>query len=100
MSEYTKGPWVKDGIQLTGAGGKMVVISDGPSFGSASHFHDAEANSRLVIASPELLEALEELSGRFPDDMGDDGTGKAGFNHGMISAVSSARAAIAKAKGQ
>lgn len=59
MPKYTPGPWVKKGLDWYGSNGERVLMSDGPSFGSKTHFKDAEANARLIAAAPELLEALE-----------------------------------------
>lgn len=58
---YTKGPWVRDGIHWYGSNGEMVVVSDGPAFGSKSSFPRAEANANLIEAAPDLLEALDRL---------------------------------------
>ena len=58
MSEFTKGPWVKDGLHVFGVGGEKVIVSDGPAFGSASHFKSAKANSHLIMAAPDMYDAL------------------------------------------
>ena len=61
-TKHTPGPWKKDGLDFFGSNGDKVVVSDGPSFGSASNFPRAAANARLIAAAPDLLEALQRLS--------------------------------------
>jgi len=90
---YTKGPWVKDGLQWYGRNGEMVVMSDGPSFGSAAVFKQAKANANLIAAAPELLEALEELLNEASH------FAKAIPAYGNSEAIAKSIKAIAKAKG-
>lgn len=59
--KHNPGPWVKDGIHYIDRNGQKVVISDNPSFGSAATWPHAAANSRLILASPKLLSALQDL---------------------------------------
>lgn len=63
MNEFkgTPGPWEKDGLHWRGSNGDIVVVSDGPSFGSKSSFPQAEPNSTLVKAAPDLKDALQKL---------------------------------------
>lgn len=61
MSAHDKGPWIFEYGRLKSAEGNQVVMSEGPAFGSASVWPKAKANSRLVLTSPELLEALDRL---------------------------------------
>ena len=63
MSEYTKGPWVYDkrGENLVGQKGiRIRVYGSGLSF-SGLPDDESVANSRLISAAPELLEALKSL---------------------------------------
>lgn len=60
-TSHVPGPWIKDGLKLIGSNGKQVIIHDGPSFGSKSSFPEAEANTKLVFAAPELLETLKNV---------------------------------------
>ena len=62
---HSPGPWSKEGIQLVDANKQPVVVSDGPSFGSASVWRNAEDNAKLIIASPLLAEALLNMLGAF-----------------------------------
>lgn len=89
MNKHTPGPWVKNGINWYGSNGEKVVISNGPAYGSKIHFPSAEANTRLIAAAPELLEALETLAEHFEYYMGDN----------ECRPLENARAAIAKATG-
>lgn len=59
--QYTKGPWVKDGIALVGKDGKQVIVSEGPGFGTKAAWDDAEGNSKIVMSSPEMYETLKTL---------------------------------------
>lgn len=90
MSKHTPGPWVKKGIHWTGKNNEIVFVSNGPAFGSESDFESAKANARLIAAAPELLEALEDLCECILETRGPSAT----------LALKSARAAIAKAKGE
>lgn len=85
MSKHTQGPWT-----FTKYGGSFVITAEGASLmGSETYYPwvpEKEADWRLITASPELLEALQELldcQSTAPD-----------------SVVSRARAAIAKATGE
>lgn len=55
-----------------------------------------EANTRLIAAAPDLLEALEKLVSY--DDMAEDDEGNLMVHYADM--VNSARAAIAKARGE
>ena len=61
MSKHTPGPWKKVGLNWIGSDGSKVIISNGPAFGSKLHFPNAEANTRLIAAAPELLDLCKEL---------------------------------------
>ena len=97
-TKHTPGPWVWEHWQmgLTAQNGTSVLAYydyEGMSLhGKTEDEH--EANAHLIAAAPDLLEALDrmiaeyDLWGGYNDD---------GFKSGTIL---SARAAIAKAKGQ
>ena len=91
MSEakHTPGPWIKSGLDYIGSNGEKVVVSDGPSFGSAATWPDAAANARLILAAPDLLDALVQFVGEFEGCYADGEP-----------AMIKARAAIAKATGK
>lgn len=55
MSEYTKGPWEKNGVN-----GVHKRVSDHYAYCIATtDGDDREANARLIAAAPDLLEALK-----------------------------------------
>ena len=97
MSEHTPGPWTIEKCP------KATAVTDGESWPWLVSYNDgeyegclalvqtqnAEANAKLIAAAPELLEALEMML-----DMSEMG----GF--GKSAAEDTARAAIAKAKGE
>lgn len=62
MSKHTPGPWCKDkwGSLMT-EGGQDVLLRGITtiSAGSDERIAEAEANTRLISAAPELLEALQ-----------------------------------------
>ena len=85
MSEgFTPGPWALRRSR-TGSGHTHIEC---PADESMALFKRAE-DSRLFIAAPELLEALEALTANYAD-----------VEPGGSKNVDKARAAIAKAKGQ
>lgn len=97
MTKFTKGPWelfltgdercIYIGLDLFGSSNKVVTTVDCDDLPEA----EAQANSRLIAAAPELYEALDDLV-RITDD---------GFNLTSISvAIQIARAALAKARGE
>ncbi|MGU0778002.1 hypothetical protein ACSESE_11450 [Pseudomonas aeruginosa] len=65
MSKHTPGPWCQDkwGSLMT-EGGQDVLLRGITtiSAGSAERIAEAEANTRLISAAPELLEALTEAA--------------------------------------
>jgi hypothetical protein len=108
INKHTPGPW------------EVVTFDDGPEramgyiITNATYKGEIDANARLVAAAPELLEALERLApkdgpkmtisefggfeccfcgGDFSNHIGD-------FKHHGDCDYLSARAAIAKAKGE
>ena len=66
-TKFTPEPWVKNGIHVFGSNNRKVIVIDGPAFGSESVFKHAEANKNLVMAAPELYEALEAM----PEEYGE-----------------------------
>ncbi len=65
MSKHTPGPWCQDkwGSLMT-EGGQDVLLRGITtiSAGSDERIAEAEANTRLISAAPELLEALTEAA--------------------------------------
>lgn len=59
---YTKGPWKKDGLGVNGHDNKPVIMTYGPGFGSKTGWPEAEGNSKIVMQSPEMYEALKEIT--------------------------------------
>lgn len=93
MSKHTSGPWSVGGKDKT-----IIYAGDGHAVASCAVYHgrfkdgEVEANARLIAASPELLEALDNLLS-WAEDIHDPRK-TTGINyHGM----DLARAAIAKA---
>lgn len=63
MSKHTPGPWGQDKWgSLQTEGGQDVLLRGITtiSAGSDERIAEAEANTRLIAAAPELLEALEK----------------------------------------
>jgi hypothetical protein len=97
-SKYTPGPWfaVVNGFGSNCVGAFGFDTDDGTQLLAnvreygAIDFSTAKANARLIAASPDLLEALEEICREY-----DPSDGSA--NGQMMFDI--ARAAIAKAKG-
>lgn len=96
MAQHTPGPWIADNSRMLtsiNAGNKKHIAMVNyfqcgkPEFDVCGEEH--EANARLIAAAPELLEAVNELMADAED------TGEFSY-----SAMSKARAAIAKAKGE
>jgi hypothetical protein len=103
MSNHTPGPWFSpDGkaikqdyrpIGLTEAAGCMIgAVMGGPTSGPAfiEIAEEVEANTRLISAAPDLLDALEGLLFAYNDP------GNTGSTHS--DKVEAAQAAIAKAR--
>lgn len=91
----TPSPWEKDGVEIRGVTQHpsecILVMTPG---------YERE-DALLIAAAPELLEALQELlHGTFPDGVGDDGSGRTGFNKEAIARYKKAELAIAKALGK
>lgn len=95
MSKHTPGPWGQDKWgSLQTEGGQDVLLRGITTISAGSHerIAEAEANTRLISAAPELLEALQDLDalrGPFPPS-----------DEAVEDAWRKASAAIAKATGQ
>lgn len=87
IGKHTPGPWKKDRYgDLKNPYGVRVVVW-GLGIYSSLRCQEAEANARLIIAAPDLLNELERMV-RHAEKLGRSG-----------SIYNDARAAIAKAKG-
>jgi hypothetical protein len=113
MGEHTRGPWVC----IPQADCRSILIATQHKHGHgiaevwidlAPYAESAEANARLISAAPELLEALERVAEACERSAAEtcccpscwehpygDGSG-----HSSDCAVSAARAAIKKARGE
>jgi hypothetical protein len=100
MSKHTPAPWFvdKDHIVRVGRPGSgflmPVKIATGWKedawFGDDSD-EESRANAHLIAAAPELLEALESVVSQLEGHV---------LHNGDVSAINTAYAAIAKAKGE
>lgn len=104
MQGHTHGRWYVDGHEIKvlrpereqlGAGAAETVCTMESSLPPA----ETVANARLMSAAPELLEALEKLERVLDGPIGDILTGDAMAETGAYAALTTARAAIARAKG-
>ncbi|MHC9284000.1 hypothetical protein ACYTSD_29805 [Pseudomonas aeruginosa] len=72
MSKHTPGPWCQDkwGSLMT-EGGQDVLLRGITtiSSGSDERIAEAEANTRLISAAPELLEALDDVVSRLTSSL-------------------------------
>lgn len=89
MSKHTKGPWsfkyddeTRSGVNVYGNNGQTQIID----FVMGENLDEAEANARLIAASPDLLKALEAIADISPCTYED-----------AVEAVNIAKAAIQKA---
>lgn len=86
MIKHTPGPWIIDGrVIRTEFGGQVCMLSNMAS----ANKKEWEANSRLISASPYLLEALQKVVNAFLPSPEWDG----------VQVAEEARAAISKATG-
>ena len=114
MSKFTPGPWFVGELR-TDDNGITQSLTVGP-FAAAEHFedticevwegeHDAIANARLISAAPDLLAALDNLTGEVRACWGMDEMelrsliGNTNYNIVQIR-LTEALAAIAKATGE
>lgn len=95
MSEakHTKGPWLRDQYGQIKAGNQTIRVNGVslPCGGKPDDFKEVEANSNLIAAAPELLEACVEMLTEMMVWEDHQGTHPAAIK---------ARAAIAKATGE
>jgi hypothetical protein len=97
MSKHTPGPWVRDGYgTIKTPSGKTLRVTGVamPCGGRPGDFAEVDANSDLLTAAPELLEALKRAE-EFLERSTEYRVGHPGFEQ----ANAQARAAIAKAEG-
>ena len=95
--KFTPGPWWRSVSQEILKMPEQIKISN---FISGSTIQESKANANLIAAAPELLEALEDMVGLFPESPHDDGSGKRGFGQDLINKYDAAKSAIAKAYGE
>ncbi len=72
MSKHTPGPWGQDKWgSLQTEGGQDVLLRGITtiSAGSDERIAEAEANTRLIAAAPELLDALEDAVNRLTSSL-------------------------------
>lgn len=98
MTRHANGPWTDSGSAtfMGGVSYRNVVSDTGSHFVTVAvvpGYDDpqGEANARLIAAAPELLEALEWLVSDLQSD---------GCEEHIPMSIYSARAAIAKARGE
>lgn len=88
---YTKGPWRRDKYgSLVDSSGEQVMLRGTATLcsGSDARMAEAEANSDLIAAAPELFEALEMASQ------------SAGFQYMTPETRDAISAALSKARGE
>lgn len=88
-AKHTPGEWVSDGV-LVDVDGKMIAHCGDLVIDGDGTLPEAEANARLIAASPQLLGACEAAR-----EFGSDGTMEDGRSVNTL-----LRAAIAAAKGE
>ena len=101
-TKHTPGPWVDGDIcgdHNVGIGRYRLITGGGELIAHTwpdSSEHE-EANARLIAAAPELLAACQEFL-RFAD-LPNECVPRGDYIRYQVSAISAARAAIAKAEG-
>lgn len=100
MAELAKTPWVATGwkgVIVNDANGNTLCVC--PQGRDRDSLENIQANTRLIASAPDLLTALEALLSEF--DKYSDHCRRYGCGHEDYGGQrESARAAIAKAKGQ
>ena len=61
MRKYTKGPWELAGTRLTGKDNEFICHTEGMDLSR----EEDKANANLIAASPELYDALKEMTERY-----------------------------------
>ncbi len=94
MTQHTQGPWSVQDIAAPGRVEKWVWSDKTPvckvTIGNAEI---AQANARLIAAAPDMLAALQELLATCEMNLDD-------LEEDTINAITTALAAIKKAKGE
>lgn len=77
MADYTAGPWLADFHNEQRAGGRFITYVRGgnqlvpiaavPTGVEGYGREEGRANAALIALAPELIEALEEMPGRFEE---------------------------------
>jgi hypothetical protein len=102
-TDHTPGPWAAEDVRSGKYHVYFRINAQGESAhiaGVYPHYGNAEANARLIAAAPDLLAALKliaDASECFAPSEEDEFTAPA---HRLWVAITEARAAIARAKGQ
>jgi len=60
-SKHTKGEWEIDKYNLISCNGKQIISSAPVAYTSDLNDEEAQANAKLIKASPKLLEALQKI---------------------------------------
>jgi len=100
VGDYTPGPWeLREGWEeVFGPGIYTPGAHDMEPHAAVSQFAaDPDADARLIAAAPDLLAALEQI---VADNDGYCYRCEKGNDHGPSCPIPTARAAIAKAKGE
>jgi len=92
-TQHTKGPWSAQGDTYVTV--NSLIIAHCKQAGNTT-LEEAQANTRLIAAAPELLEALEQALGMM-ESVRD---ANVGHGLGLLIAIKNTKAAIAKARGQ
>jgi hypothetical protein len=97
LSEFTPGPWKVDGVDEVY--GPRVASDSGLPIAALNDWEDAEssANLHLILAAPDLYEAL---TGLLDAPLYEGGHPLTRLSERHIQATESARAALAKARGE
>lgn len=102
MSKFTKGPWVQDKWgRILDQSGRDVLFRGLTLLGSGSEerTQEADANTRIAGAAPELLEALEHAERTIFRLQADQAVSHR-IDRYLMDARRQAKAAIAKARGE
>ena len=104
MSGWTKGPWVKKTQRVKNAD-EWQIVGDGWGVANVSPllraggYTEGESNANLIAAAPDLYEALEGLLAVAPAKAPASGL-IIGIDKQHAAAITAARAALAKARGE
>jgi hypothetical protein len=71
MPKHTPGPWSYSGREVSDQwGGRILLTGVAITCGRNDDYATAEANSRLIAASPDLLEACQAIKDEAEDCIG------------------------------